>query len=263
MNKKFGQNFLIRASAREKIVSLMGEIRKKEIFEIGPGLGSLTALMLERGANVKAFEIDHGFADVLRTRAFHDEEGFTLVEGDALKTMKAEGTVPSLIVGNLPYNVGSVLIADIIERAFLPEKMVFTLQKEVVDRMAAKEGSKDYSSFSILAQLDYEIRRAFTISPDAFFPEPNVDSAVVVMTKKRESLLDSDERKDFFILIRALFAERRKTIKNNLSRLIDKESASKALSLASIDEKERAENLTLYDIIRLLKSVRALKPEQA
>ena len=114
MSKKFGQNFLLSLPIREKIVSLMGDIGNKSVFEIGPGLGAITSLMLERGAKLKAFEIDHGFARILREEAFKDEENFTLIEGDALKTLFVEDEIPNLIVGNLPYNVGSVIIANII-----------------------------------------------------------------------------------------------------------------------------------------------------
>ena len=255
MNKKFGQNFLLPRSIRERIVSQMGDIEGRSVFEIGPGLGSITSIMLEKGAVLKAFEIDHGFASILREEAFGDEKNFSLVEGDALKTLKEENAVPDLIVGNLPYNVGSVIIADIIERGFLPERMVFTLQKEVVERMGAKSGGKDYSSFSLLSQLDYDILQAFTIPRSAFYPEPNVDSAVVVMRKKSLCAIKKGEREKFFTLLRTLFSQRRKTIKNNLSRLFaDKTQIADVLEKAGIDEKERAENLSLEDVVRLMRS---------
>lgn len=253
MSKKFGQNFLLSIPIREKIVSLMGDIGNKSVFEIGPGLGAITSLMLERGAKLKAFEIDHGFARILREEAFKDEENFTLIEGDALKTLFVEDEIPNLIVGNLPYNVGSVIIANIIEKNFLPDRMVFTLQKEVCQRMAAKEKSDDYSSFSILCQLDYDIKIAFTIPRTVFYPQPNVDSAVVVMTKKDNKEVEDGERESFFVLLRALFSQRRKTIKNNLKALYSPSEIDLLLKKAEISEKERAENLGLVDIIRLLR----------
>ena len=253
MSKKFGQNFLLSLPIREKIVSLMGDIGNKSVFEIGPGLGAITSLMLERGAKLKAFEIDHGFARILREEAFKDEENFTLIEGDALKTLFVEDEIPNLIVGNLPYNVGSVIIANIIEKNFLPDRMVFTLQKEVCQRMAAKEKSDDYSSFSILCQLDYDIKIAFTIPRTVFYPQPNVDSAVVVMTKKDNKEVEDGERESFFVLLRALFSQRRKTIKNNLKTLYSPSEIDLLLKKAEISEKERAENLSLVDIIRLLR----------
>ncbi len=253
MSKKFGQNFLLSLPIREKIVSFMGDIGNKSVFEIGPGLGAITSLMLERGAKLKAFEIDHGFARILREEAFKDEENFTLIEGDALKTLFVEKEIPNLIVGNLPYNVGSVIIANIIEKNFLPDRMVFTLQKEVCQRMAAKEKSDDYSSFSILCQLDYDIKIAFTIPRTVFYPQPNVDSAVVVMTKKDNKEVEDGERESFFVLLRALFSQRRKTIKNNLKALYSPSEIDLLLKKAGLSEKERAENLSLVDIIRLLR----------
>ena len=253
MSKKFGQNFLLSLPIREKIVSLMGDIGNKSVFEIGPGLGAITSLMLERGAKLKAFEIDHGFARILREEAFKDEENFTLIEGDALKTLFVEDEIPNLIVGNLPYNVGSVIIANIIEKNFLPDRMVFTLQKEVCQRIAAKEKSDDYSSFSILCQLDYDIKIAFTIPRTVFYPQPNVDSAVVVMTKKDNKEVEDGERESFFVLLRALFSQRRKTIKNNLKALYSPSEIDLLLKKAEISEKERAENLGIVDIIRLLR----------
>ena len=254
MSKKFGQNFLLPLSIREKIVSRMGNIEGRSIFEIGPGLGAITSVMLGKGAFVRAFEIDHGFAQILRNEAFADEERFSLVEGDALKTLFKETERPDLIVGNLPYNVGSLIIGDIIERGLLPERMVFTLQKEVVERMCAREGGKEYSSFSVLSQLDYDVSYSFTIARTAFYPQPNVDSAVVVMKKKADSVIEKGEREKFFLLLRTLFSQRRKTIKNNLGRIIqDRDQLKEVLEKAGIDEKERAENLSLKDIVRLMR----------
>ena len=158
MTKKFGQNFLVSPSGREKLVKLMELEEGMKVWEIGPGLGAITHMILKENVDLYSFEIDHGFASLLSGPAFGDESRFTLVEGDALKTLfkKRLLPLPDRIVGNLPYNVGSVMIAKLIENSYLPPLMVFTLQKEVVDRMTAKTGEDDYSSFSVLTQLDYE-----------------------------------------------------------------------------------------------------------
>ena len=158
MTKKFGQNFLISGPMREKLVSLMEVESGMKVWEIGPGLGAITHMLLRDGVNLTAFEIDHGFVKILNEQAFNDEENFTLVEGDALKTLfkKRLLPLPERIIGNLPYNVGSVIIAKLIEQSYLPPMMIFTLQKEVVDRMVGKVGSESYSSFSVLTQIDYE-----------------------------------------------------------------------------------------------------------
>ena len=261
MTKKFGQNFLISPDVRERIVSLIKPAAGMDIWEIGPGLGAITHLMLKAGAHVTAFEIDHGFAAVLQEEAFKDED-FTLVEGDALETLFSIPPTFSVIAGNLPYNVGSQIIARLIEHGYLPETMVFTLQKEVADRMAAAPGSPDYSSFSVLTQLDYTNSTAFTIKAGSFYPAPNVDSAVVVMRKREESLVPKENKKLFLTMVRALFAQRRKTVRNNLvtspyfsSR--GKEAVERALSAASLSGSERAEALGFKSLVSLMKALLA------
>lgn len=260
MTKKFGQNFLISPEAREKIVSLIDPEKGEEVWEIGPGLGAITHLLLQKGAAVKAFEIDHGFASVLKKEAFADED-FTLIEGDALDTLFSLPPSFSSIVGNLPYNVGSEIIARLIERGYLPKVMIFTLQKEVADRMTALPGSPDYSSFSILTQLDYVNTRAFIIKSGAFYPSPNVDSAVVVMRRRSESLVPNEERVFFLSMVRALFAQRRKTIRNNLlsssafsSR--GREFIEKAFTAASLSGSERAEALSFDQLVILMHALK-------
>ena len=261
MTKKFGQNFLISPEAREKIVSLIDPEKGEEVWEIGPGLGAITHLLLQKGAAVKAFEIDHGFASVLKNEAFADED-FTLIEGDALETLFSLPPSFSSIVGNLPYNVGSEIIARLIERGYLPEVMVFTLQKEVADRMTALPGSPDYSSFSILTQLDYVNTRAFIIKSGAFYPSPNVDSAVVVMRRRSESLVPNEERAFFLSMVRALFAQRRKTIRNNLlsSNAFSssgREFIEKAFTAASLSGSERAEALSFDQLVILMHALKS------
>ncbi len=261
MTKKFGQNFLISPEAREKIVSLIDPEKGEEVWEIGPGLGAITHLLLQKGAAVKAFEIDHGFASVLKNEAFADED-FTLIEGDALETLFSLPPSFSSIVGNLPYNVGSEIIARLIERGYLPEVMVFTLQKEVADRMTALPGSPDYSSFSILTQLDYVNTRAFIIKSGAFYPSPNVDSAVVVMRRRSESLVPNEERVFFLSMVRALFAQRRKTIRNNLlsSNAFSssgREFIEKAFTAASLSGSERAEALSFDQLVILMHALKS------
>lgn len=250
MSRKFGQNFLLPESIRCRIADLAGNVFGKNVWEIGPGLGALTVQLLKRGAVLTCFEIDHGFARILKDEAFGDERHFFLVEGDALKTMKDVPLRPDVVVGNLPYNVGSLIIADVIERAVLPETMVFTLQKEVVDRMVAKPGSRDYSSFSVLCQLDYVPELAFCIGRRNFFPEPNVDSAVVVMRRKPD-VSGSLDRMAFSSLVRTLFSQRRKTVRNNLVQVVGKDDVDRVLDEAGIMPSERAENLSLEELLRL------------
>ncbi len=261
MTKKFGQNFLINGQMRSRLVSLMEVEEGMRVWEIGPGLGAVTHMLLREGVNLTAFEIDHGFVKILNEQAFNDEDNFTLVEGDALKTLfkKRLLPLPERIVGNLPYNVGSVMIAKLIEESYLPPLMVFTLQKEVVERMVSKVGSESYSSFSVLTQIDYENTLALKLSRGSFWPSPNVESAVVVMKKREQSLVPGSHRETFLTLLRAIFAQRRKTLRNNLQSSLygnnGKEFVEKILLLSSLDGGERAEALPVSKIVDLAAAI--------
>jgi 16S rRNA (adenine1518-N6/adenine1519-N6)-dimethyltransferase len=255
MTKKFGQNFLINKAALEKIVSLSGAASGLSVWEVGPGIGALTSHLLATGAKVTAFEIDRGFCKILKEQAFSDEKNFTLVEGDALKTWKKvweEQGTPDIICANLPYNVGSILIASFIENRCLPPVMVYTLQTEVVRRICALPGDADYSGFSVLACADYENSLSLMLKPGNFWPAPNVDSAVVTMKKRGNSLLDPSIEKEFFPLVRAVFSQRRKTVRNNLKALgKTPDQIEKALEKAGISPDERAENLSASKLAEL------------
>ncbi len=261
MTKKFGQNFLINGQMREKLVSLMKLEEGMRVWEIGPGLGAVTYMLLSRGVDLTAFEIDHGFVKILNEQAFNDEENFTLVEGDAIKTLfkKKLLPLPERIIGNLPYNVGSVIIAKLIEESYLPPMMVFTLQKEVVERMVGKVGSESYSSFSVLTQIDYENTAELKLSRGSFWPSPNVDSAVVVMKKRGHSLVPQEHRETFLTLLRAIFQQRRKTVRNNLQSSLygnnGKDYVEKILSLSGLEGGERAEVLPVEKIVELAAAI--------
>ncbi len=263
MTKKFGQNFLISRSVREKIVALLDVQPSHRVWEIGPGIGAVTSLLLEQGAKVTAFEIDHGFCRILSEQAFADEPSFRLISGDALKTLPSqlalEGS-PDRLCGNLPYNVGSVVIAKVLESDHRPPVMVFTLQKEVVDRLCAQPQSKDWSSFSLLAQMDYEVKPAFSINSGSFYPPPKVTSSTVVFTLRDQSLVPLPLRQTFLLVIRDLFAQRRKTVKNNLlsgkiGAAVGRNGVEALLSHSQIDPSLRAEALAWADFIALSESL--------
>ncbi len=263
MTKKFGQNFLINRAARENIAALIDAKEGESLWEIGPGLGAITSLVLSSNASVTAFEIDNGFCRVLRDSAFSDEKNFSLVQGDALKTLFSQSERPDIIYGNLPYNVGSICIAKLIEEGITPKRMVFTLQKEVVERMCALPGDEAYSSFSILTQLDYHNTLTNVISKGCFYPEPQVESAVVVMTKRKEPQVPDTLRPIFLPLVRDLFAQRRKNIRNNLlsgfvGKRGGKEAVSALLEISGFSGSERAETFGYPELIRLTRAVAAL-----
>jgi len=264
MRKKHGQNFLINPVARSRLLDAL-ELRPGDtVWEIGPGLGAMTAGLLERGARVTAFEIDSAFANALRGFFPAESESgpFRLIEGDVLKTWPAAGEQPLFLFGNLPYNIGAALLADFIEKGRFFSRMVVTVQREVALRMAAKPGSRDYSSFSILCASVYKITPLQVIKPSSFYPAPRVDSQGV--------RLDFDSGREklprlFYPLVRSLFSSRRKTIKNTLSNFaasviikhnpgtaaLPTDAAVEVLGRAGISTERRPETLSIEEFAAL------------
>jgi 16S rRNA (adenine1518-N6/adenine1519-N6)-dimethyltransferase len=266
MRKKFGQNFLINGNIRLKLAeALEGKYppdTAREVWEIGPGLGAMTRLLLGRGFRVRAFEIDPGFARILRL-LFRDDEGFVLVEGDVMKTWPAAPAAPFLL-GNLPYNIGAALLANLIEKGRLFRRMVLTVQNEVALRMSARPGSSDYSSFSVLCSSVYTVRPLMLIRGASFYPSPNVDSRGVVL-ELRGGVNADDYPSCFYPLVRRLFSSRRKMIKNNLCAFIagagrDAEGlCAELLRSSGLKGNERAENLDIDDFLALAKNLENMR----
>ena len=290
MQKKFGQNFLINPQIRQALVDALGAKEGDEVWEIGPGLGAMTALLLEKDLKVKAFEIDLGFIRILKSM-FQGGEKFELIEGDALKTWRSQEAAPFLL-GNLPYNIAAALIADLIEKGQTFSRMVVTVQKEVALRMAASAGSPDYSSFSVVCASVYKVKTLMTIRPSSFFPQPNVDSMGVLLERRDKSGAGNSAAKPeypecFYPLVRSLFESRRKTLKNNLltflSSMADqiktredsassgdagrriegreklKEICDAVLKENSIDGGERAEKLEFDAFLSIAKTVENMR----
>lgn len=254
MTKKRGQNFLINNHFRNLITRAITDSLNEgdTIWEIGPGLGSLTSLILkENKFKLKCFEIDYGFIRILHS-AFDDEPSFSLVEGDALETVFKEEHTPWVVAGNLPYNVGTVLIAKMLERPLLPKRMVFTLQKEVAQRLAADDKSELWSSLSALRSISYDAKILCNITPSSFWPSPNVESSVVVLDKKDKVLLEEREYEAFVKFNRLFFSQKRKTIRNILSSSY-KDSLEQAFKFANLSGTERSEKVSLDKIILLNK----------
>ena len=270
MRKKYGQNFLINGEARLALVNALKAENGAEIWEIGPGLGAMTALLLEKGFFVQAFEIDDGFAKILKS-LFAEKNNFSLVEGDVMKTWPLQKPAPYLL-GNLPYNIAAALIADLIEKDRLFNRMVVTVQREVALRMYAKAGSPDYSSFSVLCSLFYAVKPLMFLRGGSFYPRPNVDSMGVLLEKRPDPAICPAI---FFPLLRALFGSRRKMIKNNLTGFISsrlgQNSAFQAgasaqdicaavLAECALSGSERAESLEPGLFLNLANSLLAFFP---
>ena len=217
MSKRFGQNFLVDRRSRLKILAELEAAQGAHVWELGPGLGAMTELALDAGLRVTAFEIDHGFARVLR-RIFGHRPEFRLVEGDFLNTWRAELSAsgpPDRVFGNLPYSVANAMVAAVLEGGLAPPRMVFTVQKEAAQRMTAVPGTKDYSAFSVLCASCCRSKIAFDLSGGSFWPVPRVTSSAVRMVARPDPVCVED-RGGFSTFVRAAFASRRKTLRNNL-----------------------------------------------
>jgi 16S rRNA (adenine1518-N6/adenine1519-N6)-dimethyltransferase len=256
MRKKFGQNFLLNPDVRQALVRALDAQAGESVWEIGPGLGAMTSLLLENGLCVRAFEIDAGFARILRD-LFANNAGFTLVEGDVLKTWPNEPAAPYLL-GNLPYNIAAALLSDLIEQGRYFNRIVVTVQREVARRMAAAPGSADYSSFSVLCASAYRVKPLMVIKGASFYPKPNVDSQAVLLERRDDAVRIRPAC--FYPLVRQLFSSRRKTIKNNLTSFFASRGNGAAMAIdtlekSALDGGKRAEELSLEDFEALAKTI--------
>jgi 16S rRNA (adenine1518-N6/adenine1519-N6)-dimethyltransferase len=244
----------------------LGIERGCSVWEVGPGLGAMTWGLLERGAKVTAFEIDHGFCEVLREFFTSGATGnFTLVEGDVLKTFPAiagtsgdfeDDAVLPYFLSNLPYNIAQLLMVSFIEKNVFFRRMVITVQKEVAARFFAKPCSKNYSPCSVLHSLIYNIKPLPVLKGSAFYPVPKIDSRPVLFELKSDRYSECAKLpENFSSLVHALFASRRKTIQNNLASFIGGDNASaQALAILNsvgINQSERAENIAPSAFLKL------------
>lgn len=261
--KRFGQHFLTDPFAINEILELVEADPAATLVEIGPGLGVLTAPLLERCANLIAVEIDRDLAAQLRRR-FADQPQFKLIEQDALKLqLKDIVDKPVTVVGNLPYNISTPLLFHLYAQRVNIKSMLFMLQKEVVERMAAQPGNKSYGRLSVMSQYYCEIEPLLEISPGAFDPPPKVDSQMVRLHPRPTTPTYLDFERRLSKLVTAAFAHRRKTLRNNLAGLCDVQT----LISAGCDPAARAETLTLAAFIALTETIgknnqeAPLKPE--
>jgi 16S rRNA (adenine1518-N6/adenine1519-N6)-dimethyltransferase len=221
-------------------------------LEVGAGSGVLTEALCARGANVTAIEIDAALVRLMRER--EDLRGANIIEADALRFPYDEfaSLGPWRLAGNLPYNVGTPLIAEIARSARPPERTVVMLQKDVVDRLVAQPSTPAYGSLTLLVGARMRVRRAFTIGRTHFYPKPNVDSSVVVLEPRQPPAEIADFGR-FDEVVKAAFAYRRKTLSNSLLRAlgIPREQSAAALASLHLDPEIRAEQIDLSTFARL------------
>jgi 16S rRNA (adenine1518-N6/adenine1519-N6)-dimethyltransferase len=253
--KRFGQNFLHDPHIIQKIVRTIAPQADEHLVEIGPGQAALTEHLVGACQRLDVIEIDRDLAPKLVTR-FGDWAGFHLHQGDALKfdfsslTLQPKGL---RVVGNLPYNISSPLIFHLLAQSQWISDMTFMLQKEVVDRMVSGPGGKDYSRLSVMVQYYCRAERCFIVPPGAFFPPPKVDSAIVRLTPHATRALPRDAEITFAALVSACFAQRRKTLRNNLKGLLE----VAAIEELGIDPGARAETLPISDFVALTRVLHA------
>jgi 16S rRNA (adenine1518-N6/adenine1519-N6)-dimethyltransferase len=247
--KRFGQNFLHDASIIERIVRAITPKAGQHLVEIGPGQGAITAPLLQAGADLTTIEIDRDLAAMLRQR-FAQEPRFHLVEMDVLKFDFATlGSTPAglRVLGNLPYNISTPLIFHLLDYAPLIHDMVFMLQLEVVERMAAAPDTDDYGRLSVMVQYHCKVEKLFKVPPGAFNPQPKVDSAIVRLTPLRPLPHAALDLVLFERVVRDAFSQRRKTLRNTLRQLV----SPAQFEALGIDASRRAETLALEDYVRI------------
>jgi 16S rRNA (adenine1518-N6/adenine1519-N6)-dimethyltransferase len=265
--KSLGQNFLVDESVAWRIVQELGPRADETLVEIGPGRGALTARLVEGAGRVVAVEFDRELVAALRAR-FGAHAGFTLLEGDALATDFCAAIAPAAsarVVANLPYNISTAILQRLIEqRACLPE-LVLMLQREVVERITAPPSSSERGFLSVLVEAYAETETLFDVAPASFRPVPKVWSTVARLRMRPRMAIETTDERLLWRLVSAGFAQRRKTIFNNLRHAPDElgahiertGGAQKLLEAAQLAAQRRAESLTLEEWGRL---ARALEP---
>lgn len=261
-SKRFGQNFLIDRNIIQRIVSSLNPTQSETILEIGPGHGALTTELLKQAGRLVAVEFDRHLVPTLR-ESFASFENFTLIEGDALAVDFCAAIKPAKsarLVANLPYNISTAILQRLFEQRSCLTEMVVMLQREVVERITAPAGSKERGYLSVLVEAYCDAQKLFDVNPSAFRPSPKIWSSVVRLVMRQNPAVSVKDGKLLWAVVSAGFAQKRKTIFNNLrsasqplQNLIKRHGgASIVLCRAEIELQRRAETLTLEEWGRLV-----------
>ncbi|MCA1066515.1 16S rRNA (adenine(1518)-N(6)/adenine(1519)-N(6))-dimethyltransferase RsmA [Rossellomorea sp. AcN35-11] len=260
--KSLGQNFLIDPNILRNITEYAGLTEKTAAIEIGPGIGALTEHLARTSGKVVAFEIDQRLIPILDdTLSPYDNvkiinEDILEADVQAIINEEFEGFDDIMVVANLPYYVTTPIILKLLMERLPIRGICVMLQKEVGDRISAQPGTKAYGSLSIAIQYYTEAEMVMTVPKTVFMPQPNVDSAVIRLTKREKPPVEVISEDFFFTVTRSSFAQRRKTILNNLSSQLPngkekKDSILEALSAAGIEPTRRGETLSIQEFGRL------------
>ena len=263
--KKFGQNFLIDTNILEKIIKEAQITKDDCVLEIGPGIGTMTQYLAENARHVVAVEIDKTLIPILED-TLSEYDNVTVLNADILKTDiqaicdEYNNGKPIKVVANLPYYITTPIIMGLFESHVPLKSITIMVQKEVADRMKEGPGSKDYGALSLAVQYYANPEIVAEVSPNCFIPRPNVGSAVIRLTRYENPPVDVKDERFMFVLIRASFNQRRKTLSNGLSNAglgISREVVTKALDKMGLSPTVRGEALTLEqfaDLSNILKN---------
>tara|TARA_B100000749_G_C18418333_1_gene462370 strand:- start:517 stop:1356 length:840 start_codon:yes stop_codon:yes gene_type:complete len=252
LTKSLGQTFMHDQNQLRKIVGLAKLTAADHVIEIGPGLGSLTGLLLQTAGHVTAIETDRRLVKLLDER-FGERSNFTLQHADAMKIVRKSKFDWSKhkLVANLPYSIASPLLIDLAASAGRPRGMIVTLQLEVVQRLLAQSATKEYGVLTLLIGLYYATGESFVIPRGSFYPEPNVDSGCIELLRRETPLLLPELCPVFKKIVKRVFAERRKKMMKLLKRDWPEAAVVEAFDALGLDEKIRAERVTLEQFAEL------------
>lgn len=245
--KRFGQNFLHDRGVIERIIHAINPQADDHLLEIGPGRGALTEYLAASQASLDCVELDRDLARFLNKR-YSRNPGFRLYQEDILKfdlgTLDAEKH-GLRVIGNLPYNISTPVLFYLLKYCGLIQDMTFMLQLEVVQRLAAQVGDKNYGRLGLMLQYFCTVEHLFDVPASAFSPQPKVSSAIVRLTPHTELPVQARSVENLKIVIRTAFNQRRKTLKNSLKAIIPQQS----LKNLPLDVSLRPENLSLADYV--------------
>jgi 16S rRNA (adenine1518-N6/adenine1519-N6)-dimethyltransferase len=264
-SKRLGQHFLRDQRTIQRIIDALDPHANETIIEIGPGTGALTSTLVERAGRVIAIEFDNKLTPLL-TERFSDFPNFKLVMADALTTDFCAEILPARsarLVANLPYNISTAILQRLITQRACLEEMVLMLQREVVERVLAPPGTTDRGYISVLVEAYCETEKLFDVAPGAFRPPPKVWSSVIRLKFRPRIDTDLKDTDLLWATVSAGFAQKRKTILNNLRHapgrlqevLKRNGGASIVLCKANVELQRRAETLTLEEWSRIVRSM--------
>ncbi|MSW39152.1 MAG: 16S rRNA (adenine(1518)-N(6)/adenine(1519)-N(6))-dimethyltransferase RsmA [Actinobacteria bacterium] len=253
--KKWGQNFVIDPNTVRRIVELGNVTSSDVVLEVGPGLGSLSLAILERGARVVSVEIDPELADKLPDTIAEyapDSLGqFSVVNADALRITTLD-YAPTKLIANLPYNISVPVVLHLLETFSSLDEVLVMVQAEVADRLAAKPGNKTYGVPSVKARWYGSVTKVGAVGRNVFWPAPNVDSGLVRITVEHKRLDATELREQVFAIVDSAFGQRRKALRTALGTALGTpQRVEEILHRAGISPMERGEQLTLEEFISI------------